>query len=68
MCYKKKWENPQLESLNLMKTQVDMDRATPAAIVVDMTTEYQPPVDLSDAPQPSSSNSEATTYCFTSIS
>lgn len=65
MVGKKKWEYPQLECLNLMKTRVDMDTSTPSGIVVDMNTEYQAPVDLSDAPQVSSSNSsEASTYCF----
>nr|WP_302596266.1 hypothetical protein [uncultured Cellulosilyticum sp.] len=68
MCCKKRWENPQLESLNLMKTQIDMNQSTPAGIVVDMTTEYQPPVDLSDAPQTSSNNSETAAYCFRPIS
>lgn len=68
MFYKKKWESPEIEHLNLMNTQVDMDKSTPSGIVVDMNTEYQPPVDLGNAPQVSSSSGEGASYCFRPIS
>ncbi|WP_054743243.1 hypothetical protein [Cellulosilyticum ruminicola] len=66
MSSKKNWCSPQLYSLNLNQTKVEIDTTTPSGLGVDFTANYEAPVDIADTS--SSSSSGSADYYFGSVS
>ena len=66
MSDKKQWCSPQMHSLNLKQTQIEI--TTPSNITVDMSTSYEPPVEIANDSSSSSKSEGSSGYCFSMIS